>query len=89
MTGQTALAEVTPVATQSPWTPDRTAFAGLLDGQPAYRVNQLWDGLYRNNTAPDEQTNLPKSLRATLGERFAPALRLANEQRSADGGTIK
>lgn len=73
----------------SPWSPDRQAFSELLDGQPKYRVDQVWEGLYRNNTAPSEQTNLPKSLRAELGQLFSPALKLANEQRSSDNKTIK
>ena len=75
--------------TESPWSPDRPTFNKLLDGQPKYRVDQIWEGLYRNNTAPADQTNLPKALRATLSERFAPALHLANEQQSDDGRTIK
>jgi 23S rRNA (adenine2503-C2)-methyltransferase len=75
--------------TESPWSPDRPTFTKLLDGQPKYRIDQIWEGLYRNNTAPADQTNLPKALRATLAERFAPALHLANEQQSDDGRTIK
>lgn len=74
---------------ESPWSPDRPTFNKLLDGQPAYRVDQIWEGLYRNNTAPSDQTNLPKALRAELAERFSPALRLADEQQSDDGRTIK
>ncbi|MFZ5912464.1 MAG: 23S rRNA (adenine(2503)-C(2))-methyltransferase RlmN [Chloroflexota bacterium] len=43
-------------------------------GEPTYRASQVWQGLYQQSwNAPDEFTNLPKSLRARLGEelRFA------------------
>ena len=31
----------------------REELGGLLADQPAYRVNQVWDGLYRRFEAPD------------------------------------
>ncbi len=75
--------------TDSPWTPDRVAYRQLLAGQPAYRLDQLWQGLYSHDKPPEDQTNLPKALKASLAERLAPALELAAEQLSDDGQTIK
>ncbi len=73
----------------SPWTPDRAWYRDLLDGQPAYRIDQLWQGLYQGDTAPGDQTNLPKALRAELAERIAPALSPVTERSADDGRTVK
>ena len=60
-------------------------------GEPSYRANQLWDGLYKNywNT-PDEFTNLPKSLREQLGQSLhfepLPPIKYLD---SSDGQTRK
>ena len=51
---------------------DRGALAELLAGEPRYRVDQVWDGLYRQLAEPAEMTSLPKALRGRLDER-APA----------------
>ena len=38
-------------------------------GQPAYRADQIWQGLYQHFwNSPDEFTNLPKALREQLGQ---------------------
>ena len=68
----------------SPWTPDRAWYRELLADQPAYRLDQLWQGLYRRDTAPADQTDLPKTLRSELAERVSPALTPVIE-RLADG----
>ncbi|MDZ7673622.1 MAG: 23S rRNA (adenine(2503)-C(2))-methyltransferase RlmN [Acidimicrobiales bacterium] len=68
---------------------DREAFATLLDGEPRYRVDQVWDGLYTRFADPDEITNLPKSLRARLDEQLPPALEQAAESVSDGGDTVK
>jgi 23S rRNA (adenine2503-C2)-methyltransferase len=69
----------------------RAELAELLAGQPAYRVRQLWDGLYRQLAAPEELTVLPATLRAELAARseLAPALELVTEQLADDGATAK
>jgi 23S rRNA (adenine2503-C2)-methyltransferase len=60
-------------------------------GEPAFRAKQIWQGLYKNIwTHPDEFTNLPKSLRAKMGENLRfdvlqPTLKLD----STDGQTRK
>jgi len=75
----------------------------ILDsiGQPAYRAQQVFEGLYEQRRPLAELTNLPKSLRATLDEQlpmsFVPAaLQLADEDttakwlwRAADGTQVE
>jgi 23S rRNA (adenine2503-C2)-methyltransferase len=63
--------------------------AAVLDGQPRYRVEQVWHGLYDQLAEPDELTNLPKSLRAVLAERLPAALTPVTESVSNNGDTVK
>ncbi|MDA8296738.1 MAG: 23S rRNA (adenine(2503)-C(2))-methyltransferase RlmN [Actinomycetota bacterium] len=69
----------------------KAELAELLAAEPAYRVRQLWDGLYRQLAAPEELTVLPAALRAELAARpeLAPALALVTEQLADDGATAK
>ncbi len=68
---------------------DREQLAVLLSGEPAYRVQQVWDGLYRRVVWPEAMTELPARLRADLGE-WLPAALQPSVERSADGGdTVK
>jgi 23S rRNA (adenine2503-C2)-methyltransferase len=66
----------------------RQDLALLLDGEPRYRVDQVWHGLHRRGLDPEEMTDLPKPLRARLGE-VPPALVLLAESESDDGDTVK
>ena len=75
-----------PVAPASRYDLTRPAVARLLEGEPAYRIDQLWEGLYAQAKEPSEMTDLPKSLRERLADALPPALELAAEQ-EADGGT--
>ena len=68
---------------------DREAFADVLDGEPRYRVDQVWDGLYTQFADPSDITNLPKALRARLEQDLPPALALATESVSEGGDTVK
>jgi 23S rRNA (adenine2503-C2)-methyltransferase len=46
--------------------------AMLATGQPAYRADQIWDGLYRQLWhTPDEFTNLPLKLRRLIADTYA------------------
>jgi 23S rRNA (adenine2503-C2)-methyltransferase len=63
--------------------------AAALDGEPAYRVNQVWDGLYRRLAEPEEMTELPLRLRTALATALPAALSPAAESVSADGQTVK
>ncbi len=63
--------------------------AEVLDGEPAYRVRQVWEWAARGATSYDEMTNLPTAARARLTERTTfSTLALAQEARSSDG-TVK
>ena len=64
----------------------RAELGELLDGEPTYRLDQVWDGLYRQRRPLSELTNVPKSLRQAIGELLPPALTLVRTQ-SADRGT--
>lgn len=75
--------------TRSPWTPDKAGYREMLDGAPGYRVDQIWEGLYRHDTAPDELTTLPKALRANLAKRLAPSLDRLEVQSADNGQTVK
>ena len=67
----------------------RADLADLLSDQPAYRVDQIWDGLYRNLAAPGAMTNLPKDLRLILEELLPSALHPVSESTSDRGSTVK
>ena len=81
--------KLTGSVTESPWTPDREKWAEVLEGEPRYRIDQLWQGLYQHGMTPEHISTLPSLLRGRLAERFKPALGIAAEQRSADGRTVK
>jgi 23S rRNA (adenine2503-C2)-methyltransferase len=61
----------------------------LLDGEPRYRRDQVWRGLYDELAEPDELTTLPKGLRARLRDELPPALVPVLERTSDDGTTVK
>ena len=67
----------------------REQFAEMLSGEPKYRVDQIWDGLYTQLANPADITNLPKKLRAELSESLPQALTPVTESVSKNGDTIK
>jgi 23S rRNA (adenine2503-C2)-methyltransferase len=69
--------------------PNRGELAALLDGEPRYRLDQIWQGLYQQFATPEEMTNLPKALRATLADRLTPALQVVVRRVSDGGDTVK
>jgi 23S rRNA (adenine2503-C2)-methyltransferase len=63
-----------------------------VHGQPRYRADQVWQGLYADAAAgPADLTTLPKALRAALADdpALAPALQPAHETVSEGGDTVK
>ncbi len=68
---------------------DRAGLTELLDGEPAYRVDQVWNGLYRRLASVQEMTDLPARLRDQLADALPPALELVEESISDRGDTIK
>lgn len=73
----------------SPWDLDRDAINELLDGQPRYRIDQVWRGLYEQGLAPSEISTLPKKLREQLEASLTPALQLTTRSISDDEMTVK
>ena len=67
----------------------RKQFTDVLDGEPSYRVDQIWDGLYKQLADPEEITNLPKKLRTKLSDSLPCALTPITESATANGDTIK
>ena len=60
----------------------------LLGDEPAYRADQVWDGLYRQCREPAELSELPLALRRKL--EVTPALETAfrtEDEQEADGGS--
>jgi 23S rRNA (adenine2503-C2)-methyltransferase len=68
---------------------DRDALGARLDGEPRYRVDQVWSGLYEHASGLEELTTLPKALRARLADELPLALTPVTESVSEDGATIK
>ena len=52
----------------------REELGAQLEGEPRYRLDQLWDGLYTQLADPADITNLPKKLRARLDTVLPRAL---------------
>jgi len=69
----------------------REDLAVLLRDEPAYRTQQIWDGMYRRLANPAELSELPRPLRAQLASRpeLAPAFSVADEVLSDRGLTLK
>jgi len=66
----------------------RDELAALLDGEPRYRVDQVWHGLHGLREL-HELTELPKPLRARLADALPPALEAAATTTSDYGDTTK
>ena len=68
---------------------DPAALAALLEGEPRYRVDQVWRGLWSESLAVGEITTIPKALRQRLAQEFPPALEVAHDVSSDLGATRK
>jgi len=68
---------------------DVSELASLLDGEPRYRVDQVWHGLWDEGLEVGDITTVPKALRQRLSAQFAPAIEVANEVASDLGATRK
>ncbi|MDQ2754744.1 MAG: 23S rRNA (adenine(2503)-C(2))-methyltransferase RlmN [Actinomycetota bacterium] len=67
----------------------RDDLAVLLDGEPPYRVDQVWRGLHSQAREPLEMTDLPLALRDRLDRTLPAGLQPAEQSVSGDGHTIK
>jgi 23S rRNA (adenine2503-C2)-methyltransferase len=68
---------------------DHDELAARLIGEPRYRVEQLWRGLWSEGLELDAITTVPKSLRAKLGMEFPAGLEVVNDVASDHGATRK
>ncbi len=73
----------------SRYDPSRDELADMLDGEPRYRLDQVWDGLYQRALDPDALSNVPKALRARLAADLPLALTPVTQSVSRDGQTVK
>jgi 23S rRNA (adenine2503-C2)-methyltransferase len=63
--------------------------SALLEGEPRYRVEQLWHGLWTEGLSIETITTIPASLRLRLATMFPPALEVVNDVASDHGATRK
>jgi len=75
--------------TSTLYTPDREEFATLLAGEPRYRLDQVWAGLYTQLAAPADISNMPKALRERLAAELPAALTQVVRRVSDGGDTVK
>ncbi len=68
---------------------DRDDWTEAMSGEPKFRVDQLWDGIYRRQLPLLELTTLSKALRDRLDSEFRPALTEVTESVSDGGETVK
>jgi len=73
----------------APYDLTRQELAGILDGEPDYRVRQVWDGLHVRVQRPEDLTELPAAMRTTLASALPPALHEVSRQSADDGETTK
>ena len=80
-----------PVAPSRRFDLARRDLAELLESEPAYRVKQVWAGLYEQGLDIEEMTSLPKALRARLSAEDSMGTSLLKEVESSSeaGETIK
>ena len=67
----------------------RDELAQWLTGEPRYRLDQLWTGLYEQLAEPAELTTLPKELRVRLDTALPLALTEELHRVSDSGDTVK
>jgi 23S rRNA (adenine2503-C2)-methyltransferase len=73
----------------SAYDPDGAALRDALAGEPAYRLRQLEEGLWRQHRRPGELTVLPHRLRDALEAAFPPALACVTTSVADAGRTTK
>ena len=73
----------------APYDLNRDQLTELLAGEPRFRADQVWRGLWDRGDLPAEMTALPKALRERLGEVLVPALHEVTRSVAADRQTTK
>lgn len=67
----------------------RETLADLLDGEPRYRIDQVWAALHSPRLDPFEWSELPTAMRAMIAERLPTQLKAVRESHADDGQTVK
>lgn len=67
----------------------RDELTGLLAGEPKYRVDQIWQGIWEQDRFPEEITTISKALREKLTAELPLALEVANDVSTDEGTTRK
>ncbi|MGB8860699.1 MAG: 23S rRNA (adenine(2503)-C(2))-methyltransferase RlmN [Ilumatobacteraceae bacterium] len=75
--------------TSTLYSPDRDGLAVLLEGEPRYRLDQVWAGLYTQLAAPADISNVPKTLRDRLVAELPTSLTQVVRRVSDGGDTVK
>ncbi len=73
----------------APYDLQREELDQLLEGEPAYRSRQVWEGLHARVLRPEEMTDLPAAMRAMLAAALPPALTEVSRRSADDGQTLK
>jgi len=73
----------------APYDLSRQELDVLVEGEPAFRSRQVWDGLHARVLRPEEMSDLPAPLRATLARALPPALSEISQRSADDGQTTK
>jgi 23S rRNA (adenine2503-C2)-methyltransferase len=68
---------------------DRQQLTELLDGQPKYRIDQMWKGLYSTFNPIAEISTLPAALRATIADLVPEGLTETDRSITPNGDTVK
>ena len=69
--------------------PTRDEIASILEGEPRYRLDQLWSGLYTQFQHPAHITTLPAALRTRISNELPESLIEVTRSTSKDGDTVK
>ena len=69
--------------------PTRDEIASILEGEPRYRLDQLWSGLYTQFQHPADITTLPAALRTRISNEIPESLIEVTRSTSKDGDTVK
>lgn len=74
---------------KSLYDPTREEIAEILIGEPRYRLDQLWTGLYQQFHNPQEISTLPSSLRARINQLLPSSLIEIKRMKTDNQDTIK
>lgn len=74
---------------KSLYDPTAAELSEVLSGEPKYRLDQLWTGLYTHFKRPNDISNLPSALRSRIETELPEALIEIRRETSTEGDTVK